>query len=241
MKKTKILTAMVALVAAFSLSSCLSSSNDENTQWTAPTPNEAYNMFLKVGGPSEGKIGTYEKNAQTSKYEEKYYDASCYITGRDSIATISFPTKALANNIKNNEELKAALTSAPNQTIKCMLIPYDYESTLFVANSNLYDKNNKVVYNEFTLSYGEPAQSHKITLKFYNNYSMAGYPTSGNTTSKYFRIEFNLAELDVDGQEVDLATNKIISSGYSTYNSVYFYFTQDTSAGSNSDNNTNNN
>lgn len=232
MKKTKILTAMVALAAAFSLSSCLNSSNDDSTQWTAPTPNEAYNMFLKVGGHSEGKIGTYEKNAQTNKYEEKYYDASCYITGRDSIATISFPTKALANNIKNNDELKAALTSAPNQTIKCMLIPYDYASTLFFANPNLYDKSNKVVYNEFTLSYGEPAQSHKITLMFYNNCSMAGYPTINNTTSKYFRIDFNLAEIDVDGQKVDLTTNKSISSGYSTYDTVYLFFTQDTSAGS---------
>ena len=201
MKKFTLIAILGCIMAAVSFTSC---NSDSDSSYQSLTPAEVQQCFLATQGYHNGKMfPTYYSNP-TQKNDT--VQVSWAITTDSTMTIYNFPSKAVAEAISGNDELKNAIANHPSQAITCA-IGYVYATPIQFL---IGPKN--VTYN---VEYG--GSSHKVELLFYwNNYSFGQYVAS----SKYpMQMQIFAAQMKVDGNQT--------SYGITPSSPVqYFFYTE---------------
>ena len=222
MKKITILSFVAALMAAFSFTSC----NTGGDSYSAPTLEQQKSMINMLGYTQVGGIVYYNENKDKAEDElDTIPNTIAYITTRTNKdkngniqnyygeVSFQFPTAIISKFVKD-EKLAAKIAEMDPTTLKVNLIPYEYASQTFFANS--YD-----------LELGDIITTDKeyksVTVKFYNYYNAAGYETKKDKT-KYFCFYMQAAVIYVDGKQTNLLQNYRFNS---TDHAPVFKFTTD--------------
>lgn len=200
MKKITFIAIVGCIMSAISFTSCNSDSDNTYNELTAA---EIQQCFNATRGTYNGKmIYAAENKANVADKYDTINIAWSIIT--DSTMTIyDFPTKALAEKITGNNELKEALANQPDQTLECAISYVNATPIQFLVGPN----NLK-----FDLNYG--GQSHKVEIRFYwNAYSFGQYSSSSKNP---MQMQIWAAMLKLDGNET--------SYGITTSNPAQFFF-----------------
>lgn len=205
MKKITILSFVAALMAAFSFTSC----NTGGDSYSAPTLEQQQSMINMLGYTQVGGIVYYNENKDKAEdVLDTIPNTIAYITTRTNKdkngniqnyygeVSFQFPTAIISKFVKD-EKLAAKIAEMDPTTLKVNLIPYEYASQTFFANS--YD-----------LELGDIITTDKeyksVTVKFYNYYNAAGYEKKKDNT-KYFYFYMQAAVIYVDGKQTNLLQN----------------------------------
>ena len=211
MKKFTILSFVAALMAAFSFTSC----NTGGDSYSAPTLEQQQSMINMLGYSQAGAIGYYNENKLDTKDVIDYIpDIVARITSETNkdkdgniksyYASVSFkfPVSILSKFV-NDDKLAAKIAEMDKADMKVNLIPIDYASQAFFANS--YDLElGDIVTSE--------NEYKKVTVKFYNNYCVGGYQTNSSTKKQYFCFYMYAARIFVDGKETSLLKSNKFSN-----------------------------
>lgn len=197
MKKFTILSFVAALMAAFSFTSC----NTGGDSYTPPTLQEQQSMINNLGYSQVGGMLYYNENkldyipdivARITTESNKDKDGN--IKSYYASVSFKFPVSILSKYV-NDDKLAAKIAEMDKVDMKVNLIPIDYASQAFFANS--YDLElGDIVTSENVYK--------KVTVKFYNNYCGGGYLTNSSTKKKYFYFYMYAARIFVDGKETSL-------------------------------------
>lgn len=202
MKKFTILSFFAALMAAFSFTSC----NTGGDSYSPPTIDEQRLMINSLGSSQSGGIVYYNENKLDTKDVIDYIPdivASITLgTNKDKDGNIQnlyasvsfkFPVSILSKFV-NDDKLAAKIAEMGKADTKVNLVPIDYASQAFIANS--YD-----------LELGDIVTSEKVykkvTVKFLNNYCRGGYEKN-NDNKQYFCFYMLPAYIYVDGTQTNL-------------------------------------
>ena len=222
MKKITILSFVAALMTAFSFTSC----NTGGDSYSAPTLEQQQSMINMLGYTQVGGIVYYNENKDKAEdVLDTIPNTIAYITTRTNKdkngniqnyygeVSFQFPTAIISKFVKD-EKLAAKIAEMDPTTLKVNLIPYEYASQTFFANS--YD-----------LELGDIITTDKeyksVTVKFYNYYNAAGYEKKKDNT-KYFCFYMQAAVIYVDGKQTNLLQNYRFNS---TDHAPVFKFTTD--------------
>lgn len=158
MKKITLFSILAAFVAALSLTSC---NSDSDNGYQLPSKQEAYQMLVKISGSRQCGI-LFPADEKNNIKEKDSIVTNIAINPTDSSYVISnFPVKLLAKYVKD-EKCKKLISELPNQNVRGKLYPYDATSSLFfTATNNISFKDEN---------------SNNYALKFYalNNLAIAG-------------------------------------------------------------------
>lgn len=158
MKKITLFSILAAFVAALSLTSC---NSDSDNGYQLPSKQEAYQMLVKISGSRQCGI-LFPADEKNNIKEKDSIVTNIAINPTDSSYVISnFPVKLLAKYVKD-EKCKKMISELPNQNVRGKLYPYDATSSLFfTATNNISFKDEN---------------SNNYALKFYalNNLAIAG-------------------------------------------------------------------
>lgn len=158
MKKITLFSILAAFVAALSLTSC---NSDSDNGYQLPSKQEAYQMLVKISGSRQCGI-LFPADEKNNIKEKDSIVTNIAINPTDSSYVISnFPVKLLAKYVKD-EKCKKLISELPNQNVRGKLYPYDATSSLFLtATNNISFKDEN---------------SNNYALKFYalNNLAIAG-------------------------------------------------------------------
>lgn len=201
MKKFTILSFVAALMAAFSFTSC----NTGGDSYSPPTIDEQRLMINSLGSSQSGGIVYYNENKLDTK------DVIDYIPGIDATITsetykdkdgninyyasvsFKFPVSILSKFV-NDDKLAAKIAEMGKADTKVNLVPIDYASQAFIANS--YD-----------LELGDIVTSEKVykkvTVKFLKSYCRGGYEKN-NDNKQYFCFYMLPDYIYVDGTQTNL-------------------------------------
>lgn len=225
MKKFTILSFVAALMAAFSFTSC----NTGDDYYTPPTLAEQQSMINRLGYSQVGGIVYYNENKQDNKdvidiipdivariTSETNKDKDGNIKNYYASVSFKFPVSILSKFV-NDDKLAAKIAEMDKVDMKVNLIPYQYSTQTFIANS--YDLElGDIVTSE--------KEYKKVTVKFYNNYFGGGYLTNSSTNKQYFCFYMQAACIYVDGKE----ETKLLKANRFSNNKDYpplFWFTTD--------------
>ena len=158
MKKITLFSILAAFVAALSLTSC---NSDSDNGYQLPSKQEAYQMLVKISGSRQCGI-LFPADEKNNIKEKDSIVTNIAINPTDSSYVISnFPVNLLAKYVKD-EKCKKLISELPNQNVRGKLYPYDATSSLFfTATNNISFKDEN---------------SNNYALKFYalNNLAIAG-------------------------------------------------------------------
>lgn len=158
MKKITLFSILAAFVAALSLTSC---NSDSDNGYQLPSKQEAYQMLVKISGSRQCGI-LFPADEKNNIKEKDSIVTNIAINPTDSSYVISnFPVKLLAKYVKD-EKCKKLISELPNQNVRGKLYPYDATSSLFFTTTN-------------NISFKDE-NSNNYALKFYalNNLAIAG-------------------------------------------------------------------
>lgn len=203
MKKFTILSFVAALMAAFSFTSC----NIGGDSYSAPTLDQQKSMINMLGYSQAGGIAYYNENKLDTKDVIDYIpdivariiletnkDKDGNIKNYYASVSFKFPVSILSKFV-NDDKLAAKIAEMGKADTKVNLVPIDYASQAFFANS--YD-----------LELGDIVTSEKVykkvTVKFYPNYCGGGYQTNSSTKKQYFYFNMLAAYIYVDGKQTNL-------------------------------------
>ena len=202
MKKFTILSFFAALMAAFSFTSC----NTGGDSYSPPTIDEQRLMINSLGSSQSGGIVYYNENKLDPKDVIDYIpdivasitlgtnmDKDGKINNYYASVSFKFPVSILSKFV-NDDKLAATIAEMGKADTKVNLVPIDYASQAFIANS--YD-----------LELGDIVTSEKVykkvTVKFLNNYCRGGYEKN-NDNKQYFCFYMLPAYIYVDGTQTNL-------------------------------------
>ena len=203
MKKLTFIAFIGCIMAALSFTSC---NSDSDNSYQGLTEAEIQQCFLATRGLYNGKVVFLAENKANVNDKKDTLNVNWEITTDSTMTIYDFPTKALAEKITGNDELKKALASQPNQTLDCAISYVNANPIQFlVGPSNL----------TYELNYG--GQKHKAEIRFYwNTYSFGQYSSS----SKHpMQMQIWAAQLMIDGNET--------SYGITIGNPAQFFFYTD--------------
>lgn len=205
MKKFTILSFVAALMAAFSFTSC----NTGGDSYSAPSLEQQQSMINMLGNSQAGGMVYYNENKQNTKEDvldtipdivaritlEPNKDKDGNIKNYYASVSFKFPVSILSKFV-NDDKLAAKIAEMGKaDTTKVNLVPIDYASQAFIANS--YDLElGDIVTSE--------KEYKKVTVKFYNNYCVGGYQTNNSTKKQYFCFYMLPAYIYVDGTQTNL-------------------------------------
>lgn len=225
MKKFTILSFVAALMAAFSFTSCNTGGDSYG-----PTLEQQQSMINNLGFSQAGGIGYYNENKLDTKdvidiipdivariTSETNKDKDGNIKSYYASVSFKFPVSILSKFV-NDDELAAKIAEMDKADMKVNLVPIDYASQAFIANTYDLELGDIVTSKQ---------EYKKVTVKFYNNYCAGGYQTNSNSSTKkqYFCFYMYAARIFVDGKETSLLKNNKFSN-----NKDYpplFWFTTD--------------
>lgn len=225
MKKFTILSFVAALMAAFSFTSCNTGGDSYG-----PTLEQQQSMINNLGFSQAGGIGYYNENKLDTKdvidiipdivariTSETNKDKDGNIKSYYASVSFKFPVSILSKFV-NDDELAAKIAEMDKADMKVNLVPIDYASQAFIANTYDLELGDIVTSKQ---------EYKKVTVKFYNKYCAGGYQTNSNSSTKkqYFCFYMYAARIFVDGKETSLLKNNKFSN-----NKDYpplFWFTTD--------------
>lgn len=203
MKKFTILSFVAALMAAFSFTSC----NTGGDSYSAPTLDQQQSMINMLGYSQAGGMVYYNENKLKTEdvldtipgivariTSETNKDKDGNIKNLYASVSFKFPVSILSKFV-NDDKLAAKIAEMDKVDMKVNLIPYQYSTQTFIANS--YDLElGDIVTSE--------KEYKKVTVKFYNNYFGGGYQTNKSTKKQYFCFYMQPAYIYVDGTQTNL-------------------------------------
>ena len=201
MKKFTLFSVISCIVAALAFTSCNSDTSDS---YQGLTKEQIQACFLATQGTHTGNMVYAAENKANIKDQTDTIQVGWTINTDSTMTIYNFPAKAIAEQIKYNDDLKAALAEQPNRNISCSIYycvasPIQF---LIVPHNVTYEN---VEY---------AGQSHKVEVVFYwNNYSFGQYVPTAN---KPMEMQIFAAKLLVDGNET--------SYGITTTAPARFYF-----------------
>ena len=203
MKKLTILSFVAALMAAFSFTSC----NTGGDSYSPPTLDQQKSMINMLGNSQAGGMVYYNENKLKPK---DVLDTIPDIVARITLGTnmdkdgkinnyyasvsFKFPVSILSKFV-NDDKLAAKIAEMGKADTKVNLVPIDYASQAFIANSYDLELGNIVTSEK---------EYKKVTVKFYNNYCVGGYQTNNSTKKQYFCFYMQPAYIYVDGTQTNL-------------------------------------
>ena len=181
MKNLKFIFLALGCIAALSLTSCLSSDDDENTGLSKAQRDQC---FAAVRGSYTGKLLYQNRDAQ---HPVDTVDVSWSIGADTMLVLRPFPAKAVAEQI-NDTELRTALLEQTYMTeLKCYLGFYSYESDVSFLLAPI-----KI---DIPVSYKD--KTHTLSVYFWTDYSY-GYK---NVTSGAMEAQLMMAAAYLDDNE----------------------------------------
>ena len=203
MKKFTLIAILGCIMAAVSFTSC---NSDSDSSYQSLTPAEVQQCFLATQGYHNGKMIYPSVNKANINDKNDTVQVSWAITTDSTMTIYNFPSKAVAEAISGNDELKNAIANHPSQAITCAI------GYVYVTPIQFLIGPKNVTYN---VEYG--GSSHKVELLFYwNNYSFGQYVAS----AKYpMQMQIFAAQMKVDGNQT--------SYGITPSSPVqYFFYTE---------------
>jgi hypothetical protein len=205
MKKLSILALMAVVLGALSLTSC---NVDNSSSTSLPSKTEATYMFSELGSRNTGTLLYYGTSTQTL---DSINGVQLTVTASDSMAYITdFPVSIYSRYIKD-QDLREALAEAGSETLKVKLIPYSYNSKVFVGYPYTLDVK---------LNYG--GAEHTASFQFWG----AQYTYLQMNYSNTYRLVFTIT---LAGVYLDKSTTSLLavpdSNGtYTTSSAIPCYF-----------------
>ena len=199
MKKTSILTLLLCMTAALTMTSCLSDDDDDS----GLTREEQHTAYLSVSGEHSGQLVYYD-SIFTSKPSKVDSVAARVNFDTDSTVTVyNFRVNSIAHFVQD-ATAKACLENAPAQILKCNTIFYGLSPVTF-----------HILPQKLTFSTTADGKPHTITLAFY-----AGYPNSyGVKSGKSLGLQIVLGGVFLDYENITGGTN-LLANGLA----LPFYF-----------------
>ena len=199
MRKTSILTLLLCMIAALTMTSCLSDDDDDS----GLTREEQHTAYLSVAGEHSGQLVYYD-TIFTSKPSK--VDSVVAKVNFDTVSTVTvynFRVNSIAHFVQD-ATAKACLENAPAQILKCYTLFYGLSPVTF------HIQPQKLTFS--TTADGKP---HTITLAFY-----AGYPNSyGVKSGKSLGLQIVLGGVYLDYENITGGTN-LLANGLA----LPFYF-----------------
>lgn len=199
MRKTSILTLLLCMIAALTMTSCLSDDDDNK----GLTREEQHTAYLSVAGEHSGQLVYYD-SIFTSKPSKVDSVAAKVNFDTDSTMTVyNFHVNSIAHFV-SDATAKECLENAPTQILKC----YTYFYGLSPVTYHLQPQ-------KLTFTTMADGKSHTITLAFY-----AGYPNSyGVKSGKSHAMQIVLGGVFLDYESITGGTN-LLANGLA----LPFYF-----------------
>ena len=187
MRKTSILTLLLCMIAALTMTSCLSDDDDDS----GLTREEQHTAYLSVAGEHSGQLVYYD-SIFTSKPSKVDSVAARVNFDTDSTVTVyNFRVNSIAHFVQD-ATAKACLENAPAQILKCNTIFYGLSPVTF-----------HILPQKLTFSTTADGKPHTITLVFY-----AGYPNSyGVKSGKSLGLQIVLGGVFLDYENITGGTN----------------------------------
>lgn len=204
MKKIKLFSVLAAFVSALSFTSC-NTGGDSYTELTKEQQDN-YQTSMSLGTYNNMKLYYSHKNLDNVNNMTDSVDISVDVSFyKDSTMTINnFPIAAIAEHVKNNDALAAAIAKEAPRSIKCKYV------VLSASNANaayFYMMPNPITLN---LTYGEPAKAHEVT--FYFTYDATRYNICTLSPKKQMGFQFYLAAIYIDKSQSGYLQNSTTTS-----------------------------
>lgn len=199
MRKTSILTLLLCMIAALTMTSCLSDDDDDS----GLTREEQHTAYLSVAGEHSGQLVYYD-TIFTSKPSKVDSVVAKVNFDTDSTMTVyNFHVNSIAHFVQD-ATAKTCLENAPAQILKCYTYFYDLSPVTF-----------HILPQKLTFSTTADGTPHTITLAFY-----AGYPNSyGVKSGKSLGLQIVLGGVYLDYENITGGTN-LLANGLA----LPFYF-----------------
>ena len=199
MRKTSILTLLLCMIAALTMTSCLSDDDDNK----GLTKEEQHTAYLSVAGEHSGQLVYYD-SIFTNKPAKVDSVATSVNFDTDSTVTIyNFHVNSVAHFV-SDATAKECLENAPAQILKCYTIFYGLSPVTF-----------NILPQKLTFSTTADGKPHTITLVFY-----LGYPNSyGVKSGKSLGLQIVLGGVFLDYENITGGTN-LLANGLA----LPFYF-----------------
>ncbi len=180
MKKFKILSLLLAMLATVSFTSCVDDDDDSNS---GLTPAEIQQAYSQMQGSHAMKI--YIVDQQKSNSNTVAYADSADVTltvSNDSMMTIrNFPVRMLAKSI-SDEKISKALETAENKTLSCYTLYYRLSPVTFLINP--LNLSTTVEYD---------GAQHEVTFGFLgNNYYSYGAKYNNNIGMQLYAVGYKI-------------------------------------------------
>lgn len=200
MKKITFIAIVGCIMSAISLTSC---NSDSESSYKPLTAAEIQQCFNATRGNYNGKMIYAALNKANVADKFDTISIAWSIINDSTMTIYDFPAKVLAEKITGNNDLKEALASQPDRTLKCA-IAYVYATPIqfLVGPENL----------TYELNYGD--KKHKVEIRFYWDGSSFGLYSS--SSKKPMQMQILAAQLMIDGNET--------SYGITPRNPAQFFF-----------------
>ena len=187
MKKTSILTLLLCMITALTMTSCLSDDDDDS----GLTREEQHSAYLSVAGEHNGQLVYYDSIFTTKPAKVDSVAAMVNFETDSTVTVYNFRVNSIAHFVQD-ATAKACLENAPAQILKCNTIFYGLSPVTF-----------HILPQKLTFSTTADGKPHTITLAFY-----AGYPNSyGVKSGKTLGLRIVLVGVLLDYENITGGTN----------------------------------
>ena len=199
MRKTSILTLLLCMIAALTMTSCLDDDNDDN----GLTREEQHSAYLSVAGEHSGQLVYYDSIFTTKPAKVDSVATSVNFDTDSTVTIYNFHVNSIAHFV-SDATAKECLKNAPTQILKCYTYYYDLSPVTF-----------HIQPQKLTFTTMADGKSHTITLAFYG-----GYPNSyGVKSGKDLGMQIVLGGVFLDYENITGGTN-LLANGLA----LPFYF-----------------
>lgn len=199
MRKTSILTLLLCMIAALTMTSCLSDDDDDS----GLTREEQHTAYLSVAGEHSGQLVYYDTIFTSKPSKVDSVVAKVNFDTDSTVTVYNFRVNSIAHFVQD-ATAKACLENAPAQILKCYTLFYGLSPVTF-----------HILPQKLTFSTTADGTPHTITLAFY-----AGYPNSyGVKSGKSLGLQIVLGGVYLDYENITGGTN-LLANGLA----LPFYF-----------------
>ena len=199
MRKTSILTLLLSMLAALTMTSCLSDDDDDS----GLTREEQHTAYLSVAGEHSGQLVYYDTIFTSKPSKVDSVVAKVNFDTDSTVTVYNFRVNSIAHFVQD-ATAKACLENAPAQILKCYTLFYGLSPVTF-----------HILPQKLTFSTTADGTPHTITLAFY-----AGYPNSyGVKSGKTLGLQIVLGGVYLDYENITGGTN-LLANGLA----LPFYF-----------------
>ncbi len=207
MKKIKLLSLAAIFAAAFAFTSCNSDSGN-GFQW--PSEAETAALFSEIQGSHGCGLllpASINESDESKKFDKDSLSTYCNFRSSDSTLTVANVEVSKFAKYISNETIKKEVAELPNQTMNIKLIPYSYDSKMFLIVADDIQYTN--------------SEGKVVRFKFYGgatNYSTAFIGTRKDNQRKELAIYLTPGAITVEN---DMKTDALKTYNYQGYQYPY--------------------